>query len=161
MENDMKKIIFILTPLILSLSAPVFANSTQVNNDIAGVWKTIDDQTGFSRGDVLITKNADGTYSGKIIAIRPLPGKPLVSECLKCKGDLKNKPFVGLQVVENFQANPNKPNEFINGRMLDPLSGNVYKGRARLSTNGKRLTLRGYIGVSMIGRNQVWVRASD
>ena len=161
----MRRNIFLLTTL-LCIASPVFANNQtakadDITTDIAGVWKTIDDKTGFSRGDVLITKNANGTYSGKIIAIRPLPDKPLVSVCLKCKGSLQNAPFVGLQVIENFTQNPQKPNEFINGSMLDPLSGNVYKGRARLSTNGKRLTLRGYIGVSMLGRNQTWVRASD
>lgn len=146
---------------LLCIAPPVFANTDAVKTEIAGMWKTIDDKTGFSRGDVLITKNSDGSYSGKIVAIRPLPDKPLVSVCLKCKGSLKNAPFVGLQVMSNFRQNPDKPNEFINGTMLDPLSGNVYKGRARLSTNGNRLTLRGYIGVSMLGRNQTWVRASN
>lgn len=156
----MKKLILSLA-CVLSFST-AFADNLATNTlDIAGKWKTIDDQTGFSRADVLITKNSDNTYSGKIIAIRPLPGKPLVSVCVKCKDDLKDAPFVGLRVVSQFKQNPNNPNEYLNGRMLDPLSGNVYRGKARLSTNGKRLTLRGYIGVSMLGRNQTWVRITD
>ena len=156
----MKKIAVIL---LLALNSPfTFAeeNSNEIL-DLSGKWKTIDDQTGFSRGDVLVTKNPDGTYSGKIIAIRPLPGKPLVSVCTKCKDDLKDAPFIGLRVISHFKQDPNKPLEYINGRMLDPLSGNVYRGKARLSSNGKRLILRGYIGVSMLGRNQSWVRITD
>lgn len=147
--------------LILSISLIGMSLSVYANNslDITGTWKTIDDKTGFSRGDVLIVKNPDGSYSGKITAIRPLPDKPLVSVCVKCKGELKDAPFVGLQVIQDFKQNPSNPLEYLNGRMLDPLSGNVYKGRARLSANGKRLTLRGYIGVSMLGRNQTWIRA--
>ena len=152
----MKKIT--LSLFLTLMTSSLFANN---NKDIQGVWKTIDDKTGFSRGDVLITKNTDGSYSGKIIAIRPLPGKPLVSVCVKCKGELKDIPFVGLQVISNFKQSIENPNEYLNGQMLDPLSGNVYKGRARLSTNGNRLTLRGYIGVSMLGRNQTWVRDSN
>ena len=156
----MKKIALTLICLLSFSTAFAETNETQPL-DIAGKWKTIDDQTGFSRGDVLVTKNTDGTYSGKIIAIRPLPGKPLVDICVKCKGNLKDIPFVGLNVISQFKQNPNNPNEYINGRMLDPLSGNVYRGKAKLSTNGKRLTLRGYIGVSMLGRNQMWVRMEE
>lgn len=152
----MKKLLLLCASLSFSLSV-----LAQVPDSIVGTWKTIDDQTGFSRGDVVITKNANGTYSGKITAIRPLPGKPLVSVCVKCKDNLRNAPFVGLQVMYDFKQNPNNPSEYLNGKMLDPLSGNTYKGRARLSTNGKRLTLRGYIGVSLLGRNQTWVRSTD
>ena len=59
-------------------------------SDMTGVWKTIDDQTGYSRGDVTVVKNADGTYSGTLTAKCPLPYKPLVEVCLKCNGKLKN-----------------------------------------------------------------------
>ena len=156
----MKKIALLALFMLSSSLAFSNENTTQYS-DISGKWKTIDDQTGFSRGDVLVTKNSDGTFSGKIIAIRPLPGKPLVSVCLKCKGDLKDAPFVGLRVISNFKQDPDKPLEYTNGRMLDPLSGNVYNGKARMSSNGKRLILRGYIGVSMLGRNQSWVRIAD
>ena len=48
--------------------------------------------------------------------------------------------------------------EYHDGKVLDPISGKVYKGKARLSANGKRLTLRGYVGVSVIGRSVTWVK---
>lgn len=51
-----------------------------------------------------------------------------------------------------------KPREFHDGKVLDPISGKVYKGKARLSANGKRLTLRGYVGVSVIGRSVTWIK---
>ena len=127
-------------------------------SDMTGVWKTIDDQTGYSRGDVTVVKNADGTYSGTLTAIRPLPYKPLVEVCLKCKGKLKNAPLVGLEIIKGFKPDPQHPNEYSNGTVLDPLSGNVYKGKAKLSANGKRLTMRGYIGVSALGRSTTWIR---
>jgi len=127
-------------------------------NDLAGKWKTVDDKTGYSRADVEISKNADGTYSGKIITIRPLPDKPLEPKCTNCTGELKNKPYVGLQIISGFQQNPNDPTEYIKGNVLDPLSGKVYKGKAKINARNTRLTMRGYIGVSMLGRSVTWIR---
>ncbi|WP_168379875.1 DUF2147 domain-containing protein, partial [Acinetobacter cumulans] len=45
------------------------------------------------------------------------------------------------------------------GKIIDPLSGNIYSTKAKLSSNGKRLTLRGYVGVSALGRSQTWIKA--
>lgn len=139
--------------IILSLSIQsIFAQ------DISGKWKTVDDKSGFSRADVLITKNENGTYSGKILIIRPTPGKPTTGVCTECKGDLKNKSLVGLQIINNFIPNPKKEDEYINGKVFDPLSGNSYKGKIKLINGGNRINLRGYIGTSLIGRSQIWIR---
>lgn len=146
---------------VMIFSCLCFLTFTASARDISGLWKTIDEQTGYSRADVLITKNADQTYSGKIVAIRPLPFKPLVETCTKCKGSLKNAPYVGLQIVSGFRQNPNKPLEYEHGKVLDPLSGNLYKGKAKLSENGKRLSMRGYVGISALGRSTTWIRAED
>lgn len=139
------------------LLCTLFTSSTFAA-DLAGKWKTIDDKTGYSRADVEIVKNSDGTYSGKIYAIRPLPDKPLESKCSHCQGDLKNKPYVGLQIISGFKQNPNNAEEYINGQVLDPLSGKVYKGKAKLNAKNNRLSMRGYIGVSMLGRSVTWIR---
>lgn len=143
----------ILFGTLLGLSGLLHAN------DIVGVWKTIDDQTGYSRGDVTVIKNADGTYSGKLTAIRPLPYKPLVKVCEKCKGKLKNTSLVGLEIIQGFKQDNQNPLEYNGGTVLDPLSGNVYKGKIKLNETGKRLSMRGYIGVSALGRNTTWIRA--
>ena len=47
---------------------------------------------------------------------------------------------------------------YVNGRILDPNTGKIYSMKAKLSANGKRLHLRGYVGVSVLGRNQIWIR---
>ncbi len=102
-------------------------------SDMTGIWKTIDDQTGYSRGDVTVVKNADGTYSGTLTAIRPLPYKPLVGSMLKMqRQDLKMLTLVGLEIIKGFKSGPKHPIEYSNGTVLDPLSGNVYKGKAKL-----------------------------
>lgn len=147
------KILF--STLLISLSTVVHAQDM----DIVGTWKTIDEQTGYSRADVVISKNADQSYSGKIIKIRPLPYKALVETCSKCKGKLKDAPYVGLEILSGFKQDAKNPKEYIDGHVLDPLSGKIYRGKAKLSPNGQRLSLRGYVGVSALGKSTTWLRA--
>ena len=140
--------------MLSSISICSFA----ANEDLlVGKWKTIDDQTGYSRADVEIRKKADGTYEGIIVETRSIPGSEKLGICSHCPGALKNKPFLGLPFIWDFKATDN-PREFVNGKVLDPISGKVYKGKAKLNATGKRLTLRGYIGVSVIGRSVTWVK---
>ncbi|MEN4984091.1 DUF2147 domain-containing protein [Acinetobacter modestus] len=126
--------------------------------DITGVWKTVDDKSGFSFADVLITKNDNGTFSGKIIVNRSVPGKTNTGLCTGCDGVLKGKAVNNIQVLSNFIENPKNINEYIDGKIFDPVSGNIYKGRIKLAKDGNRLILRGYLGTSMLGRNQTWIR---
>lgn len=145
----------ILTGLVLSsLATWSFASN---EDPLIGKWKTIDDQTGYSRADVEIRKKMDGTYEGIIVETRNIPGSDKLGICSHCPGALKNKPFLGLPFIWGFKAT-DKPNEFVDGRVLDPISGKVYKGKAKLNATGKRLNLRGYIGVSVIGRSVTWVK---
>jgi uncharacterized protein (DUF2147 family) len=44
------------------------------------------------------------------------------------------------------------------GRVIDPLSGKFYDAKMKLNATGKRLSLRAYMGVSALGRNQTWLR---
>ncbi|KAB0625097.1 DUF2147 domain-containing protein [Acinetobacter gandensis] len=128
------------------------------NDPLVGKWKTVDDRTGYSRADVEIRKKADGTYEGVIVTTRNVPGTDKMVICSNCPGELKNKPFIGLPFIWDFKQDPKNPREYQNGKVLDPIGGKIYKGKARLSTTGRHLTLRGYVGVSVIGRSVTWVK---
>lgn len=128
------------------------------NDPLVGKWKTVDDRTGYSRADVEIRKKADGTYEGVIVTTRNVPGTDKIVICSNCPGELKNKPFIGLPFIWDFKQDPKNPREYQNGKVLDPIGGKIYKGKARLSTTGRHLTLRGYVGVSVIGRSVTWVK---
>ena len=125
-------------------------------NDIAGLWQTIDDKTGAPKGQVEIRQEADGTYVGKIVKITPRLGYTPKEICVDCPAPYTNKPILGLDVLTGLK--PSSGNNYTGGRILDPNTGKVYSMKAKLSSNGKRLTLRGYVGVSALGRNQVWIR---
>ena len=125
-------------------------------NDIAGLWQTIDDKTGAPKGQVEIRQEADGTYVGKIVKITPRAGYTPKTTCVDCPAPYTNKPILGLDVLTGLKHSSG--NNYTGGRILDPNTGKVYSMKAKLSTSGKRLTLRGYVGVSALGRNQVWIR---
>ena len=137
----------------------LFSNDLFASNTIVGRWKSIDDQTGFSKGIVEIYKEVDGSYSGKVYAITPQPGYSPREFCNRCLGENRNKPTVGLRVLQNFKLSDTKTDQYINGTILDPSSGKVYKGTLNLRANGKRLALRGYVGLEVVGRSQTWIRS--
>lgn len=142
----------------LLVSLTLLSSISFAKPDMSGIWQTFDDQTGYSRADVEIKRASDGSYNGKIIAIRPLPYKTLVDVCDKCKGNLKGASYIGLPILTGFRMEADNALNYSGGQVLDPLSGKIYKGKAKLSANGKQLTMRGYIGISTLGRSTTWLR---
>ncbi|MGJ8757659.1 DUF2147 domain-containing protein [Acinetobacter sp. HC8-3S] len=49
----------------------------------------------------------------------------------------------------------------MNGTVVDPESGKTYKGTIRLSSNGRKITLNGYLGISLLGRTQTWIKIKE
>lgn len=128
-------------------------------SDITGNWRQIDDKTGASRAIIEIRKESDGKYIGKIVKITPRPGYTPKETCVGCPAPYTNKPMLGLDVFKDLQYEKN--NEYNNGKILDPLSGKIYSMKAKLTSNGNRLQMRGYIGVSALGRTQTWIRTTQ
>lgn len=151
---------FIQKILMLLFSTSLCITSAWAD-DLVGNWKTIDDKTGFPRAVINIKQESDGTYTGKIEKIYALPnGTEPLGLCVKCNGNMKNKPMVGLNILNGFTENKNKKNEYVHGQVLDPLTGNTYKGKIRMNQNGRTITLRGYVGTSLLGRSQTWIKVN-
>ncbi|GGI59811.1 MULTISPECIES: DUF2147 domain-containing protein [Acinetobacter] len=144
-----KKLISVL--FLTMISSFTFAE------DITGLWQSIDDKTGAPKGLVEIRKETNGTYTGKVVKLTPRTGYTPKETCVDCPAPYTNKPIVGLDVVTGLKHSEGL--NYSNGRILDPNTGKIYSMKAKLSANGKRLHLRGYLGVSALGRNQIWIRA--
>lgn len=145
----MKKIALALG--LLGLTA--FANAADALN--GSVWQTIDDETKQPKAIVKFTEQKDGSLTASIQKFLT-PGQE--EACSKCEGTYHNKSLKGLTIVRNLK-NVGGTN-YDNGSILDPKSGKTYKLKAELTEGGKKLKLRGYIGVAALGRNQTWVRAN-
>ncbi|RYY77989.1 MAG: DUF2147 domain-containing protein [Moraxellaceae bacterium] len=127
-------------------------------SDIAGVWRTIDDRTGFSKALVEIKKQPDGSYTGTIIKIIPRPNYTPKEFCQHCPAPYTDKPILGLTVLWGLKPDPNRPNQYTGAQVLDPLSGRIYKGKAKVNADNRQLSMRGYVGISALGRSQIWIR---
>ena len=137
------------------------ASLTTFAASIEGYWKSIDDRTGEQQSIVEIRKGADGRYHGKIAYRYPVPGGAALINCTKCPPPYTNQPILGLEIFSGFKEDPDKRNAYVDGKVLEPKSGKIHKGKANLSADGKRLRLRGYMGVSALGRTVVWLRTDS
>ncbi|WP_180083416.1 DUF2147 domain-containing protein [Acinetobacter sp. YH12102] len=125
--------------------------------DLTGTWQQIDDKTGSPKAVIEIRQNDNGTFAGKIIKVTPRPGYTPQKTCNKCPAPYTNQPILGMDVLTDLK-HVEGTNNYEKGRVIDPLAGKIYDARVRLNANGKRLTLRGYVGVSALGRSQTWIR---
>ncbi|USX22988.1 DUF2147 domain-containing protein [Oxalobacteraceae bacterium OTU3REALA1] len=120
----------------------------------AGLWKNIDDVSGKPRALIRITET-NGTLEGKIEKVFPGPTESQNPKCEKCEGANKDAPIVGLVILSGLKKDGDA---YADGQILDPDNGKLYSSKAQLADGGKKLNVRGYIGVPMLGRSQTWVR---
>ena len=68
---------------------------------------------------------------------------------------------MGLEVLTGLVEDPKRPNNYIDGDILESKTAKTYKDKATVTADGKRMRLRGYVGVSALGRTQVWIRTDN
>jgi len=124
------------------------------NASPAGVWKTIDDETGKPKSLVRITEE-NGVLSGKVEKLFRPADQDQNPKCTACDGARKDQPIIGMTILSGLKKDGN---EYTGGEILDPAKGKTYKSKLTLKDNGSKLDVRGYIGAPMFGRTQTWVR---
>jgi len=123
----------------------------------AGFWQETDDQ-GRPQAWFLFAEK-DGVYNGRIVRMFKQPGDPdTVPTCQKCTGDQKEAPMLGLEIVKGMKRDGV---DYADGSILDPRDGSVYHAQMQLSADGKELSVRGYLGIPLLGQTQVWTRLPD
>lgn len=121
---------------------------------VFGKWKTIDDNTGEARSVIEIYEKGGKVY-GKVVAITDPAKRDNV--CTKCTGDDKNRPILGLELLKGLEKNGDK---YDGGYITDPDNGKRYKCYIELE-DANTLKVRGYIGMAILGRTQIWERFQD
>lgn len=122
---------------------------------IVGVWQTLSDVDGKPRGIVRI-REKDGTFSASIIRSL-VPGEEDMGLCDVCPDARKGQPYRDLVFLTGLRKESST--DFAGGEILDPDTGSIYRCQAWLENNGKTLIVRGYVGISLLGRSQTWRRA--
>jgi uncharacterized protein (DUF2147 family) len=125
------------------------------SNSPIGLWKTFDDKTGNARAIVQIYEQ-DGKLFGRIESSFTPGAEHRV--CALCTDDRKDQPIIGLVIIRNMKS---RDGEYSGGDILDPETGSVYRCKFHLDEDGSRLIVRGYMGISLLGRTQTWQRQSS
>ena len=140
---------------VLPMRTAAAADTAAAGSDSpVGLWKTIDDKTGAARAIVRIYEQ-DGRLFGKIEGSFKPGAEHRV--CEVCTDERKGQPMLGLIIIRNMK---HTGDEYSGGDILDPDTGSVYHCKMHVE-GGTRLVLRGYIGISLLGRNQTWQRMPE
>jgi uncharacterized protein (DUF2147 family) len=129
--------------------------ATPADTSPVGIWKQIDDKTGEAKSLIEITE-ANGELSGKVLKVLKSSKGPNPL-CDKCQGALKNQPVNGMEILHGMKP---EGSGWGGGTILDPKSGKTYRCEMHVIDGGAKLKVRGYIGFSLFGRTQVWLRES-
>lgn len=120
----------------------------------AGLWETVSDELGKPDGRVRIQEVA-GELRGTVVQVYSPPNERPDPVCGKCEGALKDRPVVGLTILTGVRRTAEG---FGQGEILDPNNGKVYRCVLELLEGGRKLAVRGYLGVPLFGRTQTWTR---
>ena len=154
MRSPFRYVLPVLLASIAVLAQPGWAESSPPANSPLGRWKTVDDITGKAKSIVLIWEQ-NGKLFGRVQKLlNPDPQDPN-PRCVDCSGEKKGKPVVGMQIMQDLSKDGDG---WSGGTILDPATGKIYKCLVSVLDGGAKLKVRGFIGVSLLGRTQYWQR---
>ncbi len=147
----------ILASALVAFGLLMAAHAYAADDTPVGTWTQVDDATGKPKSIITISQEPDGTLKGVVdkVLFSDQGPNPI---CDKCEGDRHNQPVEGMTIMWGVRKDGD---QWDGGQILDPSNGKTYKVKLTLEDNGRKLNVRGYVGFSLFGRTQTWVRKTD
>ena len=153
MKSTQPKYLIALALALFALVSVAAARAQQLSPKLQsaiGRWQIVNsDGTPGGKAETYLV---DGTLFGKVTEVRP--GRTPKDLCNKCSGEYKNQPILDMIFMRNFHPDGD---DWVDGAVVDPENGKEYKGKIWAVGNDK-LGMRGFIGISLFGRTETWVR---
>lgn len=139
--------------LILPASLPAAGADARLASPV-GLWQPLD-SGGKPLGLIRIFKT-NGLYYGRIEPSSPDDDRD--ARCTRCSDDRYDQPIIGLVLLRHLRP---ENGEYVGGDILDPDTGRIYGCTLRLTDGGREAVMRGFLGISLLGRSQTWRRVTD
>ena len=137
---------------LLALVSVAGARAQQLSQKLQnaiGHWQIVNSEGPGGQAEIYLE---NGKLFGRVTQVRP--GRTSRDVCDKCSGEYKNELILGMVFMRNFHPSGD---DWVEGTVVDPENGKEYKGKIWAEGNDK-LHLCGYIGISLLGRTEVWIR---
>lgn len=133
--------------LILCFAFGAAISARSQTNGILGRWAE-------PEGSTIVVERCGEFVCARLVGISK--SAPAQVDGLNPNASLRNRPLCGLQIGTGFK--PADLNNAADGKLYDPKSGKTYSGS--MQRQGDQLALRGYVGLKVFGRTELWKPAN-